>query len=216
MKTVIKRLRVSLGTSFDAFINRVENHEALVGEAIREAQSAVARARVKLNHVHRDGEALQERLEGLQRAIGNWQSRARQQADSNRERALECLRRRQEAEAELAHLERETRRHAETERALTGDIAKLEAHIAALKRRKHALAARDFRSKALQCGQVAEGACLQDLEDIFERWELKLAESEAGIECATDTFEESFVTEENRQALEAELDALLAAEPAEK
>ncbi|WOO40181.1 PspA/IM30 family protein [Rubellicoccus peritrichatus] len=215
MKTLWKRCRVSLGTSFETLVNRVENHEAVVAEAIREAQSAAAKARVKLTHVRRDTTNMRRRIDELANAKSDWERRAKQYGDGDRERALECLRRRNRAAQELTHLLGEATRHEQTERNLAKDISKLDEHIATLKRRKNALAARDFRAKALVAGEQAEGSAMAGLDEIFDRWELKLAESECLTESARDSFEDSFIAEEENLGLEAELDDLLKAESTE-
>ncbi|QYY36331.1 PspA/IM30 family protein [Ruficoccus sp. ZRK36] len=209
MSTFWKRWKITIGSGFESLISRVENHEALVTEAIREAQAASAKAKVKLSHVHRDGERLRARIEALTTDAENWERRAQAQADDNRERALECLRRRNIARRELEHLSTELARHEQTERSLSTDIGKLEEHMAGLRRRKNELAARDFRARALSASAPEEGTLLCGIDDIFERWELKLAETETFCEpTPVDTFADSFTAEEEKAGLEAELDEL--------
>ncbi len=210
MRTFWKRWKVSIGSGFESLITRVENHEALVAEAIREAQAASAKAKVKLAHVRRDGERLRERIAKLETAETDWERRAQAQAETKRERALECLRRRNNARRELEHLRSEAAKHEQTERSLSADIGQLEDHVAGLRRRKNTLAARDFRARALAAADPEEGELLSGVDDIFERWELKLAETEiiAGAD-ATDCFEDSFMAEEEKSSLEAELDELV-------
>ncbi|MBC2594552.1 PspA/IM30 family protein [Ruficoccus amylovorans] len=210
MRTFWKRWRITIGSGFESLITRVENHEALVAEAIREAQSAAAKAKVKLAHVRRDGERLRERARTLATETESWERRAQAQADDNRERALECLRRRNTTRRELDSTTAELARHEQTERALSADISKLEDHVAGLRRRKNELAARDFRARALSATSPEEGTLLGGIDDIFERWELKLAESEIICEPApADDFADGFMAEEEKAELEAELDALL-------
>lgn len=209
MKTFWKRWKISIGSGFESLITKVENHEAQVAEAIREAQAAAAKARVKLSHVRRDGERMRGRIAQLEANGADWERRAQAQAESSRERALECLRRRNQAKREREHLLGESTRQEQTERSLSADIDKLEEHVAGLRRRKNTLAARDFRARALAASDPAEGQLLCGVDDIFERWELKLAETEAlGGADATDAFEDSFMAEEEKAGLEAELDEL--------
>lgn len=209
MKTYWKRWKITLGTSIDNLVNRVENHEALISAAIREAQAATAKARVKLAHVHRDGERMRQRIYELTNAVSDWEQRARQLADSEHDRALECLRRRNRARQELQHLEAESTRHTQTEQALASDIRKLDQHIEDLKCRKNTLAARDFRARAMTAGQHCEDSLLNSADDIFERWELKLAETECvSSDPAHDPFEDEFITREETASLEAELECL--------
>lgn len=217
MRTFWKRWRISIGSGFESLIAQVENHEALVAEAIREAQSAATRAKVKLAHVRQDGERLRSRIEKLDTDETDWERRAQAQGNDNRERALECLRRRNCARRELEHLRGELARHEQTERSLAADIGKLDEHVAGLRRRKNTLAARDFRARALAAASPEEGALLGGVDEVFERWELKLAETEiVGGADSADSFEDTFMAEEEKAGLEAELDELLQQRPPDK
>ena len=90
---IVRRFTSTVSSSFDWVITQIENHEALVGAAIRDAQGAVAKARAQLQRVKGDGQRLRERLSEAQTNMELWQDRAIRIAKTDQERAIECLRR---------------------------------------------------------------------------------------------------------------------------
>jgi phage shock protein A len=208
---LMQRWKSTVVSSFEHVLSQVENHEAVVAAAIRDAREAAAGARVKLNRLRRDGERLRTRIAERQATAATWAARAVQVHASEPAKALECMRRRQQALAEAGQLEQELAAHREIEDRLTRDLSGLEARIADLGRRRHSFAAREFRAKAIAAGETAAAAGEADaVEEVFDRWELKLARTEPmGPDEGTDPLESAFVAEEERASLEAELAALL-------
>lgn len=205
-----KRWTVGIASRFDSVISQVENHEAIIASSIREAQGHAARARVKLARVERDGAGMRRRIKELEQARNTWTERALKSNDTNREQAIECLRRSKQAEAECACLQSECSSHEQTAQQLRRDIRTIDERIAELKRKKNAFAAREYRAKALACANPDREALLDGLEDIFERWEIRVTEHEIHGEVTSDSFEQQFASEEETASLEAELDELLA------
>ncbi|WP_309397184.1 PspA/IM30 family protein [Cerasicoccus maritimus] len=210
MKKWFKRYRICLSSRIENVLDQVENHEAVVAAAVKEAREHAARAKVKLNRVHRDGETLRQRAEQLATEAVRWEERATSCVETDRERARECLRRRTAAKEEQARLEREAAEHGRLEKQLTSDLRRVEERVRELQRRQHTLAAREQRAEAAVLTAPGEVALLDDIEDVFERWEGKLAESEIRADLDVDTFRDGFVETESNAELDAELDALIA------
>lgn len=210
MKKWFKRYRISLSSHFENVLDRVENHEAVVNAAVIEAREHAAKARVKLNRVRRDGESLRQRAEQLSTDAKLWEERAAKCIETDRERARECLRRRTAAQEEQARLEREAAEHGRLEKQLTSDLRRVEERVRELQRRQHTLAARKQRAEAAALTTPGEVALLDDIEDVFERWEGKLVETEIRADLDADTFTDEFTESENNAELDAELDAMLA------
>src|SRR5689334_14020365 len=57
-----KRWTHGVVASIDSFIVQVENHEAQASSALRELEQGVARSKVQLMRVERDGKALEQAL----------------------------------------------------------------------------------------------------------------------------------------------------------
>lgn len=207
MKT-LKRWTASIATSFDWVISQVENHEALVNGAMREMQQAAAKAKGQLARVRRDGSAMRERLTELQKAQKLWEERAISIHESDRDKALECIRRKKRAETEITALERHIEEHGRIEKQLAQDMEAIHSRIAELKRKKNAFAARQYRAEAMQAGPSEDIGLITEIDEIFDRWDSKLAQCEP-YESGADSFEEEFVQEEEQQDLQAELEELL-------
>ncbi len=206
--SIIKRWTTSIAWSFDQLMNHVENHEALVSGAIREMQEFGAKARVQLKRVQRDSRTMQQRVKELEEVQALWAERALRVMNSDNEKALDCLRRRRRAAAECAALKEQLREHLQVEEQLVADLAVIKERIEELKRKKNELCAREYRTQAAQAGQLTDLGLVREIDEIFNRWEMKVGVCESFVE-PPDTLEDSFVAEEERQMLEAELVALV-------
>lgn len=209
---LLTRWKASITSTFEHVLNQVENHEAVIATAICETREAAAGARVKLNRIRRDTERMRQRITELQAAEKAWASRAVQVHSTDQEKALECVRRRNAATREIQHLEDQLARHKELDLQLSRDIVLIEERIAELERRRNAYSAREFRAKALSIHEAC-GTSNSDVEDVFDRWEVKLAATEPMQASTSDPLETEFAAEEERAALEAQLDELLRSAP---
>ena len=72
-----KRWTHGFVASIDNMIVQVENHEALATSALRELEHAVARSKVQLMRVERDGRAIKQALSEEQEAMTRWRERAK-------------------------------------------------------------------------------------------------------------------------------------------
>ncbi len=71
-----KRWTRGVVSSIDEFVVQIENHEAQVASALRELEHAVARAKVQLQRVERDGKALEQSVTDEHEAVVRWRERA--------------------------------------------------------------------------------------------------------------------------------------------
>lgn len=209
-----QRTRFFFHSHFSRVLDQVENHEAVVDAAVKEAREHAAKGRVRLKRVQRDGQAMRDRAEQLAGDVTRWEERAAACAATDRERARECLRRRGAAEAERARLVREAGEHGRLEAQLTADLRRVEERVRELQRRRHTMAAREQRAEAAVRTTPGEIGLLDDIEDVFERWEGKLTETEIRADLDTDSFLDAFEQTEDNAALDAELDALVAKQQA--
>lgn len=214
MKT-LRRWTTTIVTSFDRMISQVENHEAMVNAAIREVQESGGRARVQLGRVKQDGERMRRKLIELRNALSSWEERAVKTAAVDEDRALECLKRRRRVAKEIGELEEQERAHAKLERQLVGDLQIIEEKLQTLKTKRNVLRTRESRAEALKALSNDGSYIISELDDIFDRWEVKVAEYEFGnlsTESVQDDLEAQYVSEEGQEALKAELHSLVAAE----
>jgi phage shock protein A len=205
---LFKRWTVTASSGFDWMISQVENHEALVGSALKEMQETGAKASAQVKRVKRDGERLNTRIDELMQTEMLWEQRALRIHESDRERAVECLRRKKQTEAERLRLQQQRIEHQRLEQQLSKDVQLIEERIATLKRRKNAMSAREYRADALAMQAPEDVRVQNDIDEMFERWENRLDKKEA-FEIEADHFEESFVSVEEREDLSEALDDLI-------
>lgn len=205
---VIRRLVTTVSSSFDWVISQLENHEALVASAIRELQAAGKKARSQLARVRQDGAKIRARLTELRDSLELWEDRAMKVASEDKNKALECLKRRNQVAKEIVTLEVQEREHSKIESQLTAELQQMETRIDQLKRKKNEFAARETRTEVLK-SQVSDNVgIIGELDEIFERWEDKISQCEP-IEFAKDDLEHGFLEDEEKERLHIELEALL-------
>ena len=200
----------ALVSRIDGMVSRIENHEALAASAIRDVRRAAARAGVQLRRVRADGDRLRAQLEETREAEASWRERARRKADEDEAMAVECLRRARESARRLRALERRLAEHERIERDLGADVTRIQERLTRLEEHRHVLAARESRAVALAGVHEGEDALSPDVDDLFDRWEIRISERElvGGRDDSADSFEDTLSREEEEADLRAELDAL--------
>jgi phage shock protein A len=212
--SMFKRISTTITSSVDKAVSRVENHDAIINAALQETQAAAAKSRVRLARVQRDGESLRTRHRDLQIAVGRWTDRAKKVAAEDEAKALECLRRRKDCEAQVKNLEASIANHCELEQRVTDNLKKIEARIGEVSHQRNMMRSRQSVAEATRIVNNIEGVSYGQIEDTFDRWEINLGESEimVGSSCNTDTLDSTFLAEEDQDDLRAELADLLGEE----
>ena len=209
MMAYLKRWTSGFVSRVDGIAVRIENQEALVDAAVVDLSQRVARARVQLTRVKRDGDTLRRRIVELEKDGALWRSRARTEPDQAR--ALECLKRSKQAATRLAELEQRSAAHHESEERLRRDVKTIERRLEALREQLNTMRTRQTRAEALAMLQATESSGQFDVEQVLERWDARIIEAEVLAGCAEhdlDGFRERFEQAEERAELLAELEAL--------
>lgn len=209
---IFKRLNATIQSNFNTFLDQIENHEALVTEAMHEVKAASAQASARLARLQQDEEKLAVRLTDLRKEITQWKERAVQAGTENEARALECVRRMARATTEEASTETQLAKARELRARLVDDLRGIHTKLDDLQRKKHALATRQFRAEAMKAIQSDGTSALDEITGIFDRWETRVAEAEgyvAGPALLTDDFELAYQQTEDQEALRTTLHALL-------
>lgn len=209
--SLIRRISASITSSVDRAVSKVENHDAIINAALRDTQHAAARSRVRLERVRKDGNALKARRNELELAITRWSGRARSVASSDEAKAIECLRRRKECQAQLEHLETSIEKHDELEARIAEQVKKIEARIGEVTHQRNMMRSRQSVADAMRAIHSIEGVSYGEIEDTFDRWEINLGETEilTGANAAVDPLDSAFLAEEDAADLRAELEELL-------
>ena len=207
----IRLWTASLVSRVDGMVARIENHEALAASAIRDVRQAAARAMVQLRRVQSDGSRLRGELAARREAQESWKDRASRVAGTDREKAMECLRRSKAAAREAVELERRVAEHERIEKQLASDVAVVEERLSRLEDQRNVLATRQSRAEALGSVRDAQAPSGLDMQEVFGRWETRVSERELEGACLPrgDELETGFHDEEEAEELGAELDELL-------
>ena len=203
--SVFRRITATLSAQVDRLVGEIENHDAIVESGIRENRRALAKAKVRLARIHEEGERMHRRLDGLVRDVGIWRGRAA--AGEDEERAIECLRRSKSAASQAETLERSLAGHLEVEQRLTREVESVRARVEAMEHRRSLMRSREATADAAARIRESETGTTLDLDETFERWEIRVTEAEldGGSASPIDGFESGFIAEEERSALRREL-----------
>ena len=209
--SLIRRISTSITSSVDRAVSKVENHDAIINSALRDTQQAAARSRVRLERVRKDGHALKTRRANLQLAVTRWTDRAKGVAASDEGKALECLRRRKDCEAQLQNLQQSIEKHDELETRIAEQVKKIEARVGEVSQQRNMMRSRQSVAEAMRTINNIEGVSYGEIEDTFDRWEINLGETEIlmGATTTTDPLDSAFLAEEDTAELRAELSELL-------
>lgn len=209
---IFNRINATIQSNFNAFLDQIENHEALVTEAMQEVRAASAQATARLARLQQDEDKLAARLTDLRKDATQWKERALQAGTQDEARALECVRRMTRAKEEVASTASQLTIAQELRARLGDDLRGIQSKLDELQRKKHALATRQFRAEAMKAIQSDGTSALDEITGIFNRWEIRVSEAEgyvAGPALLTDDFELSYRQKEDHEALRATLHELL-------
>jgi len=210
MKT-LKRWTTGIFSRVDWVVSQIENQEALINSALKDSREAVAKAKVQMGRVRQDGARLRQKLQTEEENIVRWRDRATQIAKTDEQRALECLKRSKKAEQQRFQLQARVKVHNQAEQQLAREVGCMEERLAELVEKRNLMRTRQSRAEALTNIQACSSEVSTEVDDIFDRWEMRVTEKELTTACAisSDPLEESFVIEETESELREELQRLL-------
>ena len=208
MKT-LRRFTTSIVSSFDSVVGQLENHEALVSSAIRDAEQAAGRAKAQFQRVQKDGVMLRPRLEEVRDGARLWEERAKRCAEVDEAKALECLRRREALKRQTSELDEQTSRHTKLEKQLSDDLLVVQDKLSALRQQRNILRTRQSRAEALRLVQGIDSGAIGEIDDIFDRWEARIGACEESSRYAHIDLDDNLATEFQDAEVDAHLRSLL-------
>lgn len=205
----LRRLTASIISSFEGVVGQLENHEALVTTAIREAEQAAGRAKAQLSRVQKDGIAMRKRVEELQEQAALWEDRAKRIAAQDEVKALECVRRRQRYLSQATTIEEQAIGHVKLERQLNADLSMVQDKLNALRQQRNIMRTRESRAEALRVVQSVESSTIGEIDDIFDRWEARISACESHVDSSVSLGGDDLSAEFSSKEQEEELRAIL-------
>ena len=211
------RLSATLTGKLDDVVSQIENHDAVVAVALKDTRAAVAKAKVRLDRVRKDGETMRNRLAEAERMAKLWEDRAKDTAAKDEQKALACIARRNQCREQVTQTQTALARHEELEAKVSENVQRMEQRLRDITQQQNLMRSRQSTADAMRIINKIEGSTSNGIEDTFDRWETLITETEysTGHISETDTLDMSFVKEENTMQLQAELDALLQPEKGE-
>ena len=205
---LFRKLAVNVQSQMEAVAHQFENKEALSSSYIREYERIVATAKVKLARVDAEAARLEKEIERLASQAALWKKRARRVHTEDKDQALECVRRMQQARNARSDIEHELEEIRELKHQMAGDVDQAGRKLDDLKRRHRILAGRQSCAEALD-GLPAEQARLpQDLDALYSRWETDVVARELhtrSLAPAADRLAAAFDRQEDEAALQMTL-----------
>ena len=208
---LLTRITATLTGKMEEMVSQVENHDAVIAAALKDTRAAVAKAKVRLDRVRKDGNNLRQRIEECNRMQIVWADRARGSAAHDEAKALECIARRNQCSEQAVQTQTLLQRHSEIESSLQQNVKGMEQRLQTLTQQQNLLRSRQSTAEAMRVISQIENTSSNGIEDTFDRWEMRITETEytSGSITEMDSLDSSFMRAENTEQLKAELAALL-------
>lgn len=208
--SILKRLSATMFSRVDQVVSEIENHDAIIETAVRDNQQALAKAKVRFNRLKADGRRLRHRLDELQASEAQWTRRARDKAGQDEQTALQCLHKRRECRRQIANAENALGEHRKAENRLARELEIMEERVKQISQQRNLMRSRQTAAEAMRTFKAIEDCCHINIDDTFEKWEVKVTEAElaCGDFGTTDSLEQQFVEEEELADLREELNEL--------
>ncbi|MCP4288745.1 MAG: hypothetical protein GY792_30705 [Gammaproteobacteria bacterium] len=212
---LFRRITTTFTAGVDRVVCQIENHDALVKANIRQVQQSVAEGKVRLARVQKERGHLATKLAELKNNETRWAERARELAAGDKEKALACLKRRKACQAQISHYTDLVARQKTLESEMVTQLSQMQARLDEIKLTHNRMRSRSASAEVQRVAQHLNTSGRESLDDVIERWEVKLTEAEienggeSGVAGHGDPLENEFIAREMEAELNAELDALL-------
>lgn len=218
MSSLFSRLNDILNANINDLLDKIEDPERMIKQAIREMEENIAQAKEGVISAIASEKQLSKELESQRRQAQQWLDKAQSALQSEREDlAREALARKKEIDAIIKNLEPAWESAKATSDRLRGQLRQLENKLEEAKRKRSTLIA---RQRAAQAREHMDGSLERfvetglDAETKFDRMAGKIDELEARNAARAELNEEQSPLEkelldlENEREIDAELAAL--------
>ena len=207
MANIFKRISDVLSANLNDLIDRVEDPERMIKQIIREMEENISKAREGVIEAVTSEKQLQKDLEQHRRQSAEWQEKAEQALQMNKEElARAALIRKKEHDNILKALEPSWAAAKNTSERLKTQLHALEAKLEEARRKRSTLVARHRAAEARQHMDktLANFQAGLDAQANFARMEDKVTEMEARVEAAAELHSDASQLEKDFLAMEVE------------
>lgn len=173
---LIKRFTTSVTATLDNAVTQLENHDAIIEATLKEMRHLVAKTSARINTLHQQLSLYESQFTHASEQIALWEARASALIDSDQDKALQCLARRNEYDLEKQRLSDSIDQQQNLIRKVEDNQQTLKSKLEEMQL-KHA----DMRSRqsVAEAARVTDGVSnRQNVQDTFERWESLVLEHE--------------------------------------
>ncbi|NQZ02633.1 MAG: hypothetical protein HRT45_18380 [Bdellovibrionales bacterium] len=208
----VSRIMATITAQFDQLVNQIENHEAVAEASLRQLRQDISGARVQYKMMQKDIESLVSQQQRLEKDLSTWQARAVQYSETDKEKALHCMRKIKLVEKDLEQLAERQSQLEEAADKLQSQLTRVESQYKDLSAKLQAFRGRD-KAAAMATSAMEQADYTDSIDDVFNRWDRKILYKEVSTDFDSDQIvdeiEQEFKTEEELKDLEMSLRQLV-------
>lgn len=208
MMNLIKRLTTSVTATLEGAVGQLENHDAIVDASIKQTRQAVAKTQARLATLRQQQNAYESQLQLSIEQIKVWENRAQSLATDNESKALQCLTRRNQNEAESNRLRQSVQQQDGLINGVSANLSTLKTKLDEMTQRHNLMRSRQAVADVSKVASKSNNS--EQLDETFERWESVVLETELAVSdaCCSDPLEAQFAQQEDKAKLLDQLSAL--------
>lgn len=210
---LIKRLSTSLTATLDSAVGQLENHDAIVEASIKQTRQAVAKTKARINTLRQQQQAYQNQLKEAREQFDLWTERATNLASTDQEKALQCVARRNQCEADIGRLSYSEKQQADLIRDVSVNLQTLQKKLDEMTQKHNLMRSRQTVADVNRT--MSNVSSDHNLNETFERWESMVLEHEFAVSdaCSGDVLDIELTRQEDETNLLAQLDSIVANAP---
>ncbi len=208
MMNLIKRLTTSVTATLEGAVGQLENHDAIIDASIKQTRQAVAKTQARLATLRQQQNAYESQLQLSIEQIKVWENRAKSLATENESKALQCLTRRNQNEAESNRLKQSIEQQDGLINSVSANLSTLKTKLDEMTQRHNLMRSRQAVADVSKV--TSKSNISGQLDETFERWESVVLETELAVSdaCCSDPLEAQFAQQEDKAKLLDQLSAL--------
>jgi len=202
---LIKRLSTSITATLDSAVGQLENHDAIVEATIKQTRQSVAKTKARINTLRQQLNAYDSQLKEAREQYAIWTDRAASLADTDQQKALQCVARRNQYEAEIGRLNYSTEQQKDLIRDVSSNLQKLQSKLDEMTQKHNLMRSRQTVADVNRA--VAYVSSDDSISETFERWESAVLEHEFAVSdaCTRDPLDLELTRQEDEADLLAQL-----------
>ena len=205
---LIKRLTTTVSATLDSAVGQLENHDAIIETTIKETRKSVAKTKARINTLRQQQKTYETQLTEAHEQHALWTQRATNLAESDQDKALQCISRCNQCQSEIARLTQLIEQQKTLIHDVSTNLQKLQTKSDEMSQKHNLMRSRQAVADVNRA--VGKASCETSVNDTFERWESIVMEHEMAVSdlCSRDPLDVEFEQQENDADLLQQLQEL--------